>query len=99
MSVKIPIVALFLSALVPSANAWMDQWAPEFKAEPVEVKKLSSHSVSNFVRTARSECPEAYAPYSKGCSCDLNGDGIDDFMFIIPWMGNGLNASLDEVFS
>ena len=42
MSVKILIVTLFLSALVPSANAWMDQWAPEFKSEPVEVKKLSS---------------------------------------------------------
>ena len=98
MRLKIPIAALFLSVLVSSANAWMDQWAPGFKAEPVEVKKLSLHSVSNFVRTARSECPEAYAPYSKGCSCDLNGDGIDDFMFIIPWMGNGLNASLEEVF-
>ena len=98
MSVKILIVTLFLSALVPSANAWMGKWAPEIKSKPVEVKKLSSHSVSNFVKTARSESPEAYALYSKGCSCDLNGDGIDDFMLIIPWMGCGLNASLEEVF-
>ena len=98
MSVKILIVTLFLSALVPSANTWMGKWAPEFKSKPVEVKKLSSHSVSNFVKTARSESPEAYALYSKGCSCDLNGDGIDDFMLIIPWMGCGLNASLEEVF-
>ena len=98
MSVKILIVTLFLSALVPSANAWMGKWAPEFKSKPVEVKKLSSHSVSNFVKTARSESPEAYALYSEGCSCDLNGDGIDDFMLIIPWMGCGLNASLEEVF-
>ena len=98
MSVKILIVTLFLSALVPSANAWMGKWAPESKSKPVEVKKLSSHSVSNFVKTARSESPEAYALYSKGCSCDLNGDGIDDFMLIIPWMGCGLNASLEEVF-
>lgn len=98
MSVKILMVTLFLSALVPSANAWMEKWAPEFKSKPVEVKKLSSHSVSNFVKTARSESPEAYALYSKGCSCDLNGDGIDDFMLIIPWMGCGLNASLEEVF-
>ena len=98
MNVKILIVTLFLSALVPSANAWMGKWAPEFKSKLVEVKKLSSHSVSNFVKTARSESPEAYALYSKGCSCDLNGDGIDDFMLIIPWMGCGLNASLEEVF-
>ena len=98
MSVKILMVTLFLSALVPSANAWMEKWAPESKSKPVEVKKLSSHSVSNFVKTARSESPEAYALYSEGCSCDLNGDGIDDFMLIIPWMGCGLNASLEEVF-
>lgn len=98
MNVKILMVTLFLLALVPSANAWMGEWAPEFKSKPVEVKKLSSHSVSNFVKTARSESPEAYALYSEGCSCDLNGDGIDDFMLIIPWMGCGLNASLEEVF-
>lgn len=98
MNVKILMVTLFLLALVPSASAWMEKWAPEFKSKPVEVKKLSSHSVSNFVKTARSESPEAYALYSKGCSCDLNGDGIDDFMLIIPWMGCGLNASLEEVF-
>ena len=98
INAKISVIALFLSALVPSANAWMEKWAPVFKSDPVEVKKLSSHSVSNFVKTPRSESPEAYALYSGGYSCDLNEDGIDDFMFIIPWMGCGLNASLDEVF-
>lgn len=98
MKINSIVASIALSVLAPNAHAWMDQWAPEFKSDPVEVKKLSSHSVSNFVKTARSECPEAYALYSKGCSCDLNGDGVDDFMFIIPWMGNGLNASLEEVF-
>ena len=86
---------LFLQVL--SAHAWMDQWAPEFKSDPVEVKMLSSRSVSNYVASVKNEDVNVYAEYSKGCSCDLNGDGVDDFMFIIPSMGCGLNASLDEV--
>ena len=97
MNAKIPVVALFLSALVPSVNAWMEKWAPEFKHDPGGIKMLSSRSVSNYVASVKNEDVDAYAAYSKGCSCDLNGDGVDDFMFIIPSMGCGLNASLDEV--
>ena len=92
------VVSIALSVLALNAHAWMDQWAPEFKAEPVEVKMLSSRSVSNYVASVKNDDISAYAECSEGCSCDLNGDGIDDFMFIIPWMGCGLNASLEEVF-
>lgn len=97
MNAKILVVALFLSALVPSANAWMEKWAPEFKHDPVGITMLSSRSVSNYIASVKSEDVDVCAAYSKGCSCDLNGDGVDDFMFIIPSMGCGLNASLDEV--
>lgn len=84
-------------ALVASfdACAWMDQWAPEVKFEPAAIKKLSAHSISNFVNATLDESligisikPE----FSGGASVDLNNDGITDFIFIIPWIGNGLNA-------
>ena len=86
------VSALFV--LVPSfdANAWMDQWAPAFKATPAKVQALSRTSVSNYVCTA-SEDYEFSLGYSKGYALDLNDDGIKDQVFIIPWMGNGLSAS------
>lgn len=44
-------------ALVASfdACAWMDQWAPEVKFEPAAIKKLSAHSISNFVNATLDE--------------------------------------------
>ena len=86
------VSALFVLVPAFDANAWMDQWAPAFKATPAKVQALSRTSVSNYVCTA-SEDYEFSLGYSKGYALDLNDDGIKDQVFIIPWMGNGLSAS------
>ena len=85
--------ASILSILAPAfdASAWMDPWAPGFKAGPAGVKALSRTSVSNYVCTALGY--EFRWRYSEGYALDLNDDGTEDQVFIIPWMGNGLNAS------
>ena len=83
------VFALMLSY---EANAWMDQWAPEFKADAANVNVLSKTTVSNYVCTAI-EDGEFKCEYSEGYAIDLNDDGTKDQVFIIPWMGNGLSAS------
>ena len=75
-----------------SANAWMDQWAPAFESTPANVQALPETSVSNYVCTARADF-EFRWQYCKGYTLDLNDDGAKDQVFILPWMGNGLNAS------
>ena len=84
------------SSVFSNAFGWMEKWAPYFKCEPSEMKKLSPHSISNFVNSTLDEesigCsiePE----YSQGASIDLNADGFADFVFIVPWIATGLNAS------
>ena len=75
-----------------SANAWMDQWAPAFKSTAADVQALSATSVSNYVCAVRGDA-EFPSQYCEGYALDLNDDGIKDQVFIIPWMGNGLNSS------
>ena len=88
--------AAFAFFLTFDAGAWMDEWAPAFKATPAGVQALSEATVSNYVCTAREEGEFAWR-YSKGYALDLNDDGIKDNVFIIPWMGNGLNAAGSDV--
>ena len=83
------VFAIFLTF---DANAWMDQWAPVFKAAAANVQKLPEACVSNYVCTAL-EDDEFRWKYSEGYAIDLNDDGTKDQVFIIPWMGNGLSAS------
>ena len=80
---------LFLAC---DAGAWMEQWAPEFTATRAEVQELSETIVSNYVFTVRDDLTFSWQ-YCDGYALDLNDDGINDQVFIIPWMGNGLNAS------
>ena len=56
------VFALMLSF---EANAWMDQWAPEFKATAANVEALPKVSVSNYVCTA-TEGGELGWEYSEG---------------------------------
>jgi hypothetical protein len=88
------IFPLFLAF---NANAWMDQWAPEFSATNVEVQALSEPIVKDFVFSVRDEMPFSWQ-YCDGYTLDLNDDGINDQVFFIPWMGNGLNASGFDVY-
>ena len=86
-----------VALLAFNAHAWMEAWAPEFKAPHVEIQKLSDKSVKAFACKAMPDGGEFRAEYSEGGMVDLNNDGIKDFVFIIPWMGNGLNANLNNV--
>ena len=86
------VSAIFALLLAFDASAWMDPWAPEFKATAANVQELPKTTVSNYVCTAI-EDGEFKCEYSEGYAIDLNEDGTKDQVFIIPWMGNGLNAS------
>ena len=90
------VSALFVLVPAFDANAWMDKWAPAFKATPAEVQALPGTSVSNYVCTAQEDYGFSWK-YSEGYTLDLNDDGIKDQVFIIPWMGNGLNAAGSDV--
>ena len=85
------VSALFALVLTFEASAWMDPWAPVFKAAPASVQALSRTSVSNYVCAALGY--EFRWKYSEGYALDLNDDGTEDQVFIIPWMGNGLLAA------
>ena len=85
------VSALFVLVFAFDADAWMDPWAPAFKAAPASVQALSRTSVSNYVCAALGY--EFGWKYSEGYALDLNDDGTEDQVFIVPWMGNGLNAS------
>ena len=83
-----------LILLAVDAYAWMEEWAPAFKATPANYRALPVENVRTFVETLKSyneyKYLEIQVRFSKGATLDLNGDGIDDFVFIIPWMGFGL---------
>ncbi len=84
--------SVFAFFLAFDANAWMDQWAPSFKSTQADVEMLPGTSVSNYACTVREDFEFCWH-YCKGYALDLNADGIKDQVFILPWMGNGLNAS------
>ena len=89
--------AVFALAPTFDACAWMDKWAPAFKSKPVDVQVLSEAAVSNYVCSAREEDYKSFWHYCEGYALDLNGDGIKDRVFFLPWMGNGLNAAGSDV--
>ena len=81
--------------LVIDAYAWMEPWAPPFKSTSANYRVLPARSVQAFVETLKYDeykYDELQVRFSEGAALDLNGDGIDDFVFIIPWMGCGLGA-------
>lgn len=86
---KTAIAIAFAGLLSSSANAWMEDWAPAFNCTPVAAEKLSETNVSNFVSKVRFE-EDSYWQCCEGYKLDLNGDGIKDFVYILPWRGCGL---------
>ena len=83
--------------LTCDANAWMDRWAPEFTATNVAVEALSEPVIKDFVFSVRENLTFSWQ-YCEGYTLDLNGDDIDDQVFIIPWMGKELDASGYDVY-
>ena len=88
------LVSVLLAA--PGAQAWMEQWAPELKSRPAVVRKLPQKNVRVFAAALEEEY--CGVPYAEGGGIDLNGDGVEDFAFIVPWMGCGLNGSGYTIF-
>jgi hypothetical protein len=76
------------------ALAWMAPWAPKMEASALDVKPFSSETIGAFLSLIDTHLveTESYAKYCQGAKLDLNGDEIDDYVFILPWMGNGLSA-------
>lgn len=83
---------IFLLVFSSGAQAWMEGWAPELKSAPAKLSVLSKKNIKWLVEDVKSDS-EFVSKYSEGVGVDLNDDGYKDFVFIIPWMGNGLNAS------
>ena len=87
------IAMMVLAALCSYASyAWMDQWAPRMQSEPANVSVLSTNVVMRVLQR-NYEGYEFSSKYAQGGEIDLNEDGVKDFVFIVPWMGNGLSAS------
>lgn len=99
MNMKVALALALALAGAFQAFGWMEAWAPVLKSEPVEVAPMPAEEKSRFVKAfAKDEGLEEgidalRAQYSQGGIADLNGDGIADYIVIVPWMGNGLNAS------
>ena len=85
-------ILILLLALSFGAHAWMDHYAPELKSTHAKLSVLSKKNIKWFVEDVKSDS-EFVSKYSEGVGVDLNDDGYKDFVFIIPWMGNGLSAS------
>jgi hypothetical protein len=85
-------ILILLLALSSGAHAWMDSYAPKLKSAPAKLSVLSQKNIKWFVENVKSDSAFV-SEYSKGVGVDLNNDGYKDFVFIIPWMGNGLSAS------
>ena len=88
-SIVITILAILCSY---ASNAWMDQWAPKIQSEPAKLTVLSTNVVVRFLQRNFDDYVFS-SEYAEGGEIDLNEDGIKDYIFIVPWMGNGLNAS------
>lgn len=65
------------------------------------VSTLKDMDGSYYYRDDWDNCPDEWwrcaedwdrIEYAKGAAIDLNGDGIDDYVFIVPRLGNGLAA-------
>ena len=85
-------ILILLLALSFGAHAWMDHYAPKLKSTPAKLSVLSKKNIKWFVEDVKSDS-EFVSKYSEGVGVDLYDDGYKDFVFIIPWMGNGLSAS------
>ena len=74
--------------------AWMAPWAPQLKAAPVKIQAFSEETMAAFLSLLDTDFAsyEPHAEYCAGGRIDLNGDEIDDYVFILPWMGCGLAA-------
>lgn len=96
---------LFVAALLLAieANAWMADYAPAINMSPAEVEALPARSITNFVKEVFGEeirgifteddettPPGFFFEYTEGWSLDLNGDGIKDFVFGVPWSCMGI---------
>ncbi len=74
-------------------NAWMNQWEPAFKSNSVKFRELPLAAVRSFALDVYEKSEVYRASFSSHGAIDLNGDGVDDYVILVPWLGCGLNAS------
>lgn len=87
--------AVFLAmGCMTTLFAWKTPWAPKVKAPPVKMTTFSSETIAAFLSLLECETITYIdsAHHCEGGMLDLNGDEIDDYVFLLPWMGCGLNA-------
>jgi hypothetical protein len=86
------LLLLVCCGWMQAASAWTTPWAPTFKATSIEVTPFSEETMGAFLSLIDTYLVEtkAWAKYCEGATLDLNGDEIDDYVFILPWMGVGL---------
>ena len=90
---NVSIFSIILAILCSyTSNAWMNQWEPKIQSEPAKLSVLSTNAVVAFLKRNFDDY-EFSSEYAEGGEIDLNDDGIKDYIFIVPWMGNGLSAN------
>lgn len=93
------LVFLLSTCCVSNAFAWMERWQPKITVTPAEIEEFPEGTAGAFVGllNTRLMVSDTYGAYCTGGLIDLNGDDIKDYVFLLPWMGCGLNASGYEV--
>ena len=104
---------LFVLMMLLSFNvgAWERDHAPAFKMNAAKMKEISAESVTNFVKYAivkdwseyftkeYLDSPDnSFFTSSTGGVIDLNEDGVDDFVFSIPWNSCGISGAMSYVY-
>lgn len=98
MGKKSPLILLAFLLSAVNAFAWMDAWAPDFNPPPAPVREMSWTCVSNFAVAVHWCDRDSYWTSCHGGLLDLNGDGVEDQVFILPWMGCGLGNHLYSAY-
>lgn len=86
------IILLLLTIASLNANAWWEDHQPKMEFTPAKIKEITGDDLIPFLKLFTSEI-EWKGEYSKGVQVDLNNDGVNDYVVIIPWLGCGLNGS------
>ena len=80
------------------ACAWEKPWAPKFVCVPAKVKVLPQAKAAAFYRKHDAGVGNFVSyDYAKGAAVDLNADGVMDYVYVNTYLGNGLNADLNNV--
>ena len=96
------ILTVFLLFVALNADAWVQEFAPEFKSTPAKFRELSYQNRSNYVDAVSESWEEdrdsSFVDWSQALALDLNGDNVEDYILIVPSMGCGLYARWNDAY-